>query len=95
VNTKYKHFLLEEGDHVVSSSGTLGRIVTIQDFHLPLMLNTSIIRMRPKTNNVGRWQLKHFLKSDYFQNQILSLASGVAQMNYGPTHLKEMFIFCT
>jgi len=92
VYRQYRHFLLEVGDHVVSSSGTLGRIVTIQDFHLPLMLNTSIIRMRPKTKNVGRWQLKHFLRSNYFQNQIISLASGVAQMNYGPSHLKEMFI---
>jgi type I restriction enzyme S subunit len=92
VEDKYQHFLLAEYDHVVSSSGTLGRIVTIQKQHLPLMLNTSIIRMRPRTIRVGRWQLKHFLNSDYFQNQILSFAIGAAQPNFGPIHLKQMLI---
>lgn len=42
VEVKYQHFLLKEYDHVVSSSGTLGRIVTIQKQHLPLMLNTRV-----------------------------------------------------
>ncbi len=92
VHNKYLHFLLKPYDHVVSSSGTLGRIVTIQSCHLPLMLNTSIIRMRPKNSGIGKWQLKHFLQSDYFQNQIRSYASGVAQMNYGPSHLQQMWI---
>ena len=92
VRKKYSHFLLQAYDHVVSSSGTLGRIVTIQKCHLPLMLNTSIIRMRPKTEAVGKWQLKHFLQSDYFQAQIHAHATGVAQVNYGPSHLKEMHI---
>ena len=92
VEAKYQHFLLEEYDHVVSSSGTLGRIVTIRKQHLPLMLNTSIIRMRPSTKRVGRWQLMHFLQSDYFQHQILSFAIGAAQPNFGPTHLQQMRI---
>lgn len=56
------------------------------------MLNTSIIRMRAKTENVGLWQLKHFLNSNYFQDQINTLATGVAQKNYGPSHLKQMNI---
>lgn len=92
VNSKYKHFLLKEYDHVVSSSGTIGRVVTIQKHHLPLMLNTSIIRMRPVTKKVGKWQLKHFLKSEYFQNQIHAFAIGAAQSNFGPSHLKQMYI---
>ena len=56
------------------------------------MLNTSIIRMRPKTTNIGRWQLRHFLKSRHFQEQILAHATGAAQPNYGPAHLKQMWI---
>lgn len=92
VKTRYSHFLLKSHDHVVSSSGTLGRIVTIQPEHLPIMLNTSIIRMRPKKESLGKWQLKHFIKSDYFQNQINKYATGAAQKNYGPSHLKKMKI---
>jgi type I restriction enzyme, S subunit len=90
--TKYRHFLLAEYDHVVSSSGTIGRIVTVRKEHLPLMLNTSVIRMRPRGDCVGRWQLRRFLKSEYFQAQIRAFASGVAQMNFGPSHLKQMKI---
>lgn len=88
--TKYRHFLLAQYDHVVSSSGTIGRLVTVRGDHLPLMLNTSVIRMRPRSGRMGKWQLKHFLQSDYFQTQIHSLASGVAQANFGPFHLKQM-----
>jgi type I restriction enzyme S subunit len=92
VETKYQHFLLKEGDHVVSSSGTIGRIVTIRAEHLPLVLNTSIIRMRPNGKRMGRWLLKHFLLSDLFQNQAKSFAIGAAQANFGPIHLKQMLI---
>jgi type I restriction enzyme, S subunit len=88
----YNHFLLLEDDHVVSSSGTIGRVVTIRKNHLPLLLNTSIIRMRPKNSRVGKWFLKHFLKSLYFQGQIRAYAIGSAQINYGPSHLKRMWL---
>jgi type I restriction enzyme S subunit len=92
VEEKYQHFLLREHDHVVSSSGTIGRIGTIRAEHLPLMLNTSIIRMRPQGKRMGCWLLKHFMLSEYFQNQAMSFATGAAQANFGPIHLKQMEI---
>jgi type I restriction enzyme S subunit len=92
VEEKYQHFLLREHVHVVSSSGTIGRIVTIRAEHLPLMLNTSIIRMRPQGARMGCWLLKHYMLSDYFQNQAKSFAIGAAQANFGPIHLKQMLI---
>ena len=92
VKTKYAHFLLQENDMVVSSSGTIGRVAVVRKSHLPLCLNTSIIRMRSKNSRLGIWQLKYFLLSDYFQNQITAHAGGAAQVNYGPAHLQQMFI---
>jgi type I restriction enzyme S subunit len=89
---KYKHFLLDAGDYVVSSSGTLGRIATVDVSDLPCMLNTSVIRMRPKGSDLDRRFLKYFLISGYYQSQILSFATGSAQLNYGPMHLRQMFI---
>ena len=89
---KYRHFLLDVDDYVVSSSGTLGRIATVQKSDLPCMLNTSVIRMRPKTDQLDRRYLKYFLLSEYYQAQILSFATGSAQLNYGPIHLRQMFI---
>ena len=89
---KYKHFLLDAGDYVVSSSGTLGRIATVDAADLPCMLNTSVIRMRPRGSDVDRRFLKYFLHSDYYKDQIHSFATGSAQLNYGPMHLRQMFI---
>jgi len=90
VNKRYSHFLLKENDHVVSSSGTIGRVVTIRKSHLPLCLNTSIIRMRSKSEKFGTWLLKQFLMSPDFQGQISNFAIGAAQANFGPSHLSLM-----
>ena len=46
-NGKYAHFHLKEWDIVVSTSGTLGRSAIVRKAHLPLVLNTSVIRFRP------------------------------------------------
>ena len=43
---KYKHFSLQEDDIVLSSSGTLGRYAIVRKEHLPLNLNTSVIRFK-------------------------------------------------
>jgi len=92
-NEKYKHFLLREGDTVLSSSGSLGRMAVIKKKHLPIMLNTSIIKLKSKNikslnDNYMRW----FAKSDYFSQQFLQESQGSAQVNFGPTHLKKMYI---
>ena len=85
---KYKHFLLDAGDYVVSSSGTLGRIAEVYPEDLPVMLNTSTIRFRPIDNLLlDRLYLRYFLESQVFQQQGKSLATGSVQLNYGPSHL--------
>lgn len=92
IETKYSHFLLSEHDHIVSTSGTLGKVVTIRQSHLPLCLNTSIIRMRPLREEIGKWQLREILKSPDFINEMKSYATGSAQLNFGPKHLNLMML---
>ena len=93
VDKKYSHFLLDAGDYVVSSSGTIGRIAEVKTEDLPCMLNTSVIRMRPKTpRDLDRRFLRYFLSSSFFQTQIKAFAAGSVQVNYGPTHLKRMWL---
>lgn len=85
---KYKHFLLDVGDYVVSSSGTLGRIAEVYPGDIPVMLNTSTIRFRPIKNELlDRLYLRYFLESEVFQQQVKSFATGSVQLNYGPSHL--------
>jgi type I restriction enzyme S subunit len=93
VEQKYQHFLLDAGDYVVSSSGTLGRLAEVFSDDLPCMLNTSVIRFRPKqSDSIDRRYLRYFLTSAVFEQQILAFANGSAQLNYGPSHLMRMGI---
>lgn len=90
---KYEHFLLDAGDYVVSSSGTLGKLAEVRDGDLPLMLNTSVIRFRPlDETELDRTYLKWFIKSPLYIRQIERASTGTAIKNYGPSHLKKMVI---
>jgi type I restriction enzyme S subunit len=91
VKEKYSHFLLNEGDYVLSSSGTIGRLALVKKHHLPLLLNTSVIRFRSidETRLDGLF-LRHFLQSKQFFDKISEQSQGSAQVNFGPTHLKVL-----
>jgi type I restriction enzyme S subunit len=89
---KYAHFLLKEEDIVVSTSGTLGRFSFVREEHLPLMLNTSVIRMRPIHKKTSREFLYAYLGSKEFQNELEIRATGSAQKNFGPMHLNKMYL---
>ena len=86
---KYSHFALREDDIVISTSGTLGRLAIVRDDHLPLMLNTSIIRMRGR-GAVGLSYVWGFLQSGYFLSEMLAYAAGSVQLNFGPIHLRQI-----
>lgn len=91
VDNKYEHFLLKESDIVISCSGTLGRSAIVRKKHLPLLLNTSVIRFRPK-GAYGYPFMYSYLGSRHFTEEQKRLAVGSAQLNFGPTHLKQMFV---
>jgi len=87
--TTYKHFHLQEKDMVVSTSGTLGRCAIVRKEHLPLILNTSVIRFRP-IDKISYGFMYQYLNSNIFKNELESLASGSVQLNFGPVHLKQI-----
>lgn len=86
---KYKHFALKENDLVISTSGTLGRLAIVRADHLPLMLNTSIIRMRGR-GSVGLAYTWGFFSSDYFLDEMFASSAGSVQLNFGPMHLRRI-----
>lgn len=88
-NGKYNHFKLEAKDMVVSTSGSLGKTAIVRESHLPLLLNTSVIRFRPI--GIANYPFMYqYLKSKSFERELLTLASGSVQLNFGPTHLKQI-----
>jgi type I restriction enzyme S subunit len=91
-NGKYKHFHLKSKDLVISTSGTLGRCAIVREEHLPIILNTSVIRFRPNNQNDYEFMYQLF-QSKYFTHNLQSLASGSVQLNFGPMHLRQIKIF--
>ena len=93
-NGRYSHFHLQEWDIVVSTSGTLGRNAIVRKEHLPLVLNTSVIRFRPKQFRITFGYLYGYLNSNEFLTKLESMASGSVQKNFGPMHLNQLSILC-
>ena len=97
---KYKHFLVDEGDLVIASSGigfdrdgllrTRGAFVERR--HLPLCMNTSTIRFKPLTADADLYFLRAWLNQPEFRSQITRRVTGSAQQNFGPSHLKSIVI---
>ena len=88
---KYAHFQLKEDDIVISTSGTLGRFALVRNEHLPLCLNTSVIRFRP-IENKSTLAFLLGLASNQLQYELEARASGSVQRNFGPTHLKQISV---
>lgn len=86
---QYRQFLLQERDLVLSTSGTLGRSAIVRDEHLPILLNTSVIRFRPKKQALFEFMVL-YLKSGLFLGVLNQMATGSIQKNFGPTHLDRM-----
>ena len=96
---RYKHFLIDEGDLIIASSGIKveyldRKVAFIKKENLPLCMNTSTIRFKVKNKNeLDILYLSYFLKSKNFKNQISKLITGSAQLNFGGSHLKKINLF--
>ena len=80
---KYDHFLVKPGDILMSSSGTLGRYAIARQEHLPLCMNTSVIRFRPLADSAAYAFVYGYLISREFYNHLTGMANGSAQVNFG------------
>lgn len=87
---KWKHFQVEEGDILFTISGSIGRTAIVQREHLPLLMNTSVVRFRPTTPRLTDRFFYYYLQSWGFLSRLHALSSGSAQKNVGPTHIKTL-----
>jgi len=95
---KYKHFLVDDGDFIIASSGIQvdyfeKKMGFVSSSQLPLCMNTSTIRFKSLDNN--RLNIRFFmyyLKTIQFKEQLSRLITGTAQLNFGPSHIKRINI---
>ena len=91
-NRVYQHFSIDSGDMVIASSGnSYGKTAVVRDQDLPLMMNTSVIRIKP-VGKIIYGYLWTFLNSSLFKDQIDLMITGGAQPNFGPYHLKQVLL---
>ena len=95
---KYRHFLCDDGDFVIASSGIRVEYIDkkmgfVDASMLPLCMNTSTIRFKVLDENQLRIRyFMYYLKSKHFKEQLTKQITGSAQLNYGPSHLKKMIM---
>ena len=95
-NGKYAHFMCDKDDILVVSSAIdpdkFDKKVAIVNENKKYCLNTGIIRFKPDKNHLTLGYFREFLKTDYFKHQVIAEMRGIAQMHFGPSHLKQMTI---
>jgi len=92
VDQKWSHFKLKEGDILLSSSASLGRVAEVNNSAVGTIAYTGIISFRPIIGITNRRFLRHFLQSNVFQNQVAMAGVGSVLNHFGPTHIKNMSI---
>jgi len=96
-NGWYSHFLADAGDIVIACSGiTVSRfdekVGVLSSEHLPLCMNTSTMRFKIASPLLNKDYFKHFLRSQLFKDQISGKATGSAQLNFGPAHVRAALL---
>ena len=93
---KYAHFMCDQDDILVVSSAIdpdrFDKKVVVVEVGNKYCLNTGIIRFKPNKHFLTIGYFREFLKTDFFKRQVSSEMRGIAQMHFGPSHLKQMTI---
>ena len=95
---RYSHFLVDEGDFIIASSGIQvsyfdKKMGFVDSSQLPLCMNTSTIRFKPlDKNKLSMRYFMYYMKSQDFKMQLSRQIVGAAQLNFGPLHLKRMYL---
>lgn len=90
-DTRTKEFLLEEGDLLISMSGTIGRIGVIPKHTNYLYLNQRVGKFFIKKPLFYNY-IKRFILTKAFQDDVRNMGYGSVQMNINPTQIHQISI---
>lgn len=92
VAKKWRHFGLHEGDLLISTSASLGRVSVVGNDAIGSVAYTGIIRFRSSSSKLDHKYLRAFLSSAAFITQAEKMATGSVIKHFGPSHLRQMAI---
>jgi type I restriction enzyme S subunit len=88
---KFKKHYLQEGDIVVSRSGTCGIASVFEGHSMPVLPGAFLIRLRMKPS-IQPMFLRHYINSPVGRPYVLQLAQGAIQKNISGTRLGDLSI---
>ncbi len=91
VEEKWKHFKLDVGDVLISTSASMDKVCEVFDDCAGAIPYTGQIRIK-MYGGILREYFKWYVQSPMYISQILEQQAGAAIKHYGPTHLKKMVI---
>jgi type I restriction enzyme, S subunit len=92
VAKRWRHFGLAEGDFLISTSASLGRVSVVGPDAVGAIPYTGIIRFRSASPKLNHKYLRAFLSSSAFIQQAEQMATGSVIRHFGPSHLRQMAI---
>ena len=68
------------------------KVAFVREDDLPFCMNTSTIRFKPTAGVLAPQFLYQFLTSEIFKRMIGEVATGSAQLNFGPSHVAKIIL---
>lgn len=91
VEDRWKHFKLDAGDILISTSASMDKVCEIYDDCSGAIPYTGQIRFK-MYGNISKEYFKWFVQSPEYVRQIDEQKTGAAIKHYGPSHLNKMLI---
>ena len=92
VSKRWAHFRLSQGDILLSTSASLGRIAVVGSEAVGAVPYTGIIRMRPRDRRLYAPFIRYLLEGPDFQRQAEMAGVGSVIRHFGPMHLRQMTV---
>jgi type I restriction enzyme, S subunit len=92
VARKWSHFCLKEGDILLSTSASLGRVAVVGKEGVGAIPYTGLIRMRPRDERLIAPFIPYLLGGQEFQQQVEAAGVGSVIRHFGPMHLRRMTV---
>ena len=91
VEEKWSHFKLEEGDIVICTSASIGKVSIVDEEAVGAIPYTGQIRFQ-MTPAITKDYFLFFAMSNIYLDQVNMLKTGNCIQHYGPTHLKQVIV---
>jgi type I restriction enzyme S subunit len=96
---RYAEFVLNEGDQIISLTGTMGKedygfTVEIGETYQTLLLNQRVARLDQISDKVRKDYILYFLQSRRFLNYLYRIAKGTKQANLSTAAMRKLEVLC-